>query len=262
MRSLSIAATGMLAQQLNVEVISNNIANVNTTSYKRQRAEFQDLLYQNQRRVGSSSSSNGTVVPTGIQLGLGVKAAGVYRISAQGNLASTDNTLDVAVQGNGYFQVTLPNGETAFTRAGSFQLSPTGTIVTAEGYNVMPSITIPPDAVSVTINSGGDVLVHIDGQIAEQNVGTFDLANFANPAGLQMIGGNLLLQTPASGAPKTGVPGSTGFGTLLQGFLETSNVNVVQEITNLITAQRAYEMNSKVIEASDQMMQQLNQIRA
>jgi flagellar basal-body rod protein FlgG len=262
MRSLSIAATGMLAQQLNVEVISNNIANVNTTSYKRQRAEFQDLLYQNQRRVGSSSSSTGTVVPTGIQLGLGVKAAAVYRISSQGNLASTDNTLDVAVQGNGYFQVTLPNGDTAFTRAGSFQLSPTGNIVTSEGYNVLPGITIPADTVSLTINASGDVLVKLDGQIAEQNVGTIELANFANPAGLQMIGGNLLLQTAASGQPKTGTPGSTGFGTILQGFLETSNVNVVQEITNLITAQRAYEMNSKVISASDEMMAQLNQIRA
>jgi flagellar basal-body rod protein FlgG len=262
MRSLSIAATGMLAQQLNVEVISNNIANVNTTSYKRQRAEFQDLLYQNQRRVGSSSSSTGTVVPTGIQLGLGVKAAAVYRISSQGNLSSTDNTLDVAVQGNGYFQVTLPNGDTAFTRAGSFQLSPTGNIVTSEGYNVLPGITIPSDTVSLTINASGDVLVKLDGQVAEQNVGTIELANFANPAGLQMIGGNLLLQTAASGQPKTGAPGSTGFGTILQGFLETSNVNVVQEITNLITAQRAYEMNSKVISASDEMMAQLNQIRA
>lgn len=261
MRSLSIAATGMLAQQLNVEVISNNIANVNTTSYKRQRAEFQDLLYQNQRRVGSSSSANGTVVPTGVQLGLGVKAAAVYRISSQGNLTSTDNTLDLAVQGNGYFQVTLPNGETAFTRAGSFQLSPTGNIVTSDGYTLLPGVTIPPDATSVTINSAGEVLVQLDGQVAEQNVGTIELANFANPAGLQMVGGNLLLQTPASGQPKTGAPGSTGFGTILQGFLETSNVNVVQEITNLITAQRAYEMNSKVIQASDEMMAQLNQLR-
>jgi len=261
MRSLSIAATGMLAQQLNVEVISNNIANVNTTSYKRQRAEFQDLLYQNQRRVGSSSSSTGTVVPTGVQLGLGVKAAAVYRISSQGNLVSTDNTLDLAVQGNGYFQITLPNGEAAFTRAGSFQLSPTGNIVTSDGYNLLPGLTIPPDATSVTINASGEVLVQLDGQVAEQNVGTIELANFANPAGLQMIGGNLLLQTPASGQPKTGAPGSAGFGTILQGFLETSNVNVVQEITNLITAQRAYEMNSKVIQTSDQMMAQLNQLR-
>ncbi|MFO0997563.1 MAG: flagellar basal-body rod protein FlgG [Alphaproteobacteria bacterium] len=261
MRSLSIAATGMLAQQLNVEVISNNIANVNTTSYKRQRAEFQDLLYQNQRRVGSSSSSNGTVVPTGVQLGLGVKAAAVYRISSQGNLTSTDNTLDLAVQGNGYFQVTLPNGETAFTRAGSFQLSPTGSIVTSEGYALAPGITIPSDATSVTINSSGEVLVQLDGQVAEQNVGTIDLANFPNPAGLQMVGGNLLLQTPASGQPKVGAPGTPGFGTILQGFLETSNVNIVQEITNLITAQRAYEMNSKVIQTSDEMMAQLNQLR-
>jgi flagellar basal-body rod protein FlgG len=262
MRSLSIAATGMLAQQLNVEVISNNIANVNTTSYKRQRAEFQDLLYQNQRRVGSSSSSNGTVVPSGVQLGLGVKTAAVYRITSQGNLISTENTFDLAVQGNGYFQVVLPSGETAYTRAGSFQLGPTGDVVTSEGYKLQPGITVPTDAVSITINSSGEVLVKLDGQVAEQNLGQIELANFANPAGLQSIGGNMLLETPASGKAKTGNPGGTGFGTLLQGFLETSNVNVVQEITNLITAQRAYEMNSKVIQASDEMMAQINQLRS
>ena len=261
MRSLSIAATGMLAQQLNVEVISNNIANVNTTAYKRRRAEFQDLLYQNQRRVGSSSSAAGTIVPSGVQVGLGVKTAAVYRIIAQGNLVSTDNSFDLAVQGKGYFQVLLPSGETAYTRAGSFQLGPQGEMVTSDGYKLEPAVTIPTDAIDVTINTAGAVLVSIAGQVTETNAGQIQLATFANAAGLEAIGDNLFRETAASGAATVGTPGQTGVGTLLQGFLETSNVNVVQEITNLITAQRAYEMNSKVIEASDQMMAQINQLR-
>jgi flagellar basal-body rod protein FlgG len=261
MRSLNIAATGMLAQQLNVEVISNNIANMNTTGFKRQRAEFQDLLYQDERRVGSASSDTGTIVPAGVQIGVGVKTAAVYRITEQGNLVATDNTYDVAVQGKGFFQVTLPNGDTAYTRAGSFQLSPAGGIVTADGYAVAPGITVPANAISVTINPSGEVLAKIQGTIAPLNVGQFTLVNFANESGMEPLGDNLFLQTPASGAPTTGTPGTPGFGTILQGFLETSNVNVVQEITNLITAQRAYEMNSRVIEASDEMMQAINQIR-
>jgi len=261
MRSLNIAATGMLAQQLNVEVISNNIANMNTTGFKRQRAEFQDLLYQDERRVGSSSSDTGTIVPAGVQIGVGVKTAAVYRITEQGNLISTDNTYDVAIQGKGFFKVTLPSGETAYTRAGSFQLSPDGTIVTTDGYTVSPGVTIPANAINVTINPSGEVLAQIQGTIAPQNVGQLTLSNFANEAGMDPLGDNLLLETPASGAPVDGTPGSAGYGTLIQGFVETSNVNVVQEITNLITAQRAYEMNSRVIEASDQMMQTLNQIR-
>ncbi|NKB20112.1 MAG: flagellar basal-body rod protein FlgG [Alphaproteobacteria bacterium] len=261
MRSLNIAATGMLAQQLNVEVISNNIANMNTTGFKRQRAEFQDLLYQDERRVGSSSSDTGTIVPAGVQIGVGVKTAAVYRITEQGNLISTDNTYDVAIQGKGFFKVTLPSGETAYTRAGSFQLSPDGTIVTTDGYAVSPGLTIPANAINVTINPSGEVLAQIQGTIAPQNVGQLTLSNFANEAGMDPLGDNLLLETPASGAPVDGTPGSAGYGTLIQGFVETSNVNVVQEITNLITAQRAYEMNSRVIEASDQMMQTLNQIR-
>jgi flagellar basal-body rod protein FlgG len=261
MRSLNIAASGMLAQQLNVEVISNNIANMNTTGFKRQRAEFQDLLYQTEERVGSSSSDTGTIVPSGVQIGVGVKTAAVYRISQQGNLTSTDNTYDVAIQGRGYFQITLPSGDTAYTRAGSFQLSPTGQIVTTDGYTVQPGITIPPDAVSVTINASGEVLVKVDGQVATQNVGQLELATFPNDAGLEAKGDNLFLETPASGTATTAVAGSPGVGTILQGFLETSNVNVVQEITNLITAQRAYEMNSKVIEASDEMMRTLTSMR-
>ncbi len=261
MRALSIAATGMLAQQLNVEIISNNIANMNTTAYQRRRAEFADLLYQNVRRVGSTSSSSGTIVPSGVQVGLGVRTAATYRITEQGNLITTDNRLDIAIQGEGYFQITLPSGETAFTRAGAFQLSPQGEIVTVDGYTVLPGITIPVDAIEVTINPEGQVLVHLSGQVTPSNVGQLQLATFANDAGLEAIGDNLLLETPASGQATTGAPGGAGFGKVSQGFLETSNVNVVTEITNLISAQRAYEMNSRVIETADQMMSTLNQIR-
>ncbi|WP_259783157.1 flagellar basal-body rod protein FlgG [Aestuariispira ectoiniformans] len=261
MRSLNIGATGMLAQQLNVEVISHNIANMNTTAYQRRRAEFQDLLYQNQRRVGAASSDAGTIVPVGVQVGLGVKTAAVYRINEPGNLTLTENTLDMAINGSGYFQIEMPNGDTAYTRAGSFQLSNDGTIVTADGYTVQPGITIPQNAVDITVNSSGEVLATIDGQVAQQNVGQLELANFANDAGLLAVGDNLYKETDASGAPTTAAPATDGFGTLQQGFLETSNVNVVEEVTNLITAQRAYEMNSKVIETSDQMMSQLNNIR-
>lgn len=261
MRSMDIASTGMLAQQLNVEVISNNIANLNTTGFKRQRAEFQDLLYQNQRRVGSLSSDQGTIVPAGVQVGIGVKAAAVYRITEQGNLTNTSNPLDVAIQGRGFFQVNMPDGTTAYTRAGSFQLSPTGEIVTADGLVVNPGLTVPADTVTLTINASGQVLAQVSGQTAPQTVGQLELANFANEAGLQNIGNNLLAETPASGAPTTGAASSTGFGSIQQGFLETSNVNVVNEITNLITAQRSYEMNSKVITVSDQMASTLNNFR-
>ena len=261
MRSLNIGATGMLAQQLNVEVISHNIANMNTPAFQRRRVEFQDLLYQNQRRVGSDSSDTGTIVPAGVQIGLGVKTAAVYRISEQGNLTLTENTLDTAINGEGYFQVELPGGETAYTRSGAFQLSPNGEVVTVDGFKVIPGITIPDGAIDVTINSSGQVLVQLDGQVTPQNVGQFNLANFSNDAGLLAVGDNLYLETPASGSAKTGTPESTGFGRLQQGFLETSNVNVVEEISNLITAQRAYEMNSKVIETSDQMMATMTNIR-
>lgn len=261
MRSLSIASTGMLAQQLNVEVISNNIANLNTTGFKRQRAEFQDLLYQNLKRVGATSSDAGTIIPTGVQVGLGVKTGSVYRIAEQGNLQMTDNNYDLAIQGQGYFRVTLPSGETAYSRAGSFQLSPTGEMVTQEGYQLQPGVVIPQDAVGVSIDATGQVSVKISGQVAPTQVGQLDLAIFFNPAGLEAMGDNLFLETPSSGAAQVGTPGSAGFGTLKQGFLETSNVNPVQEITSLITAQRAYEMNSKVITASDEMLSQISQMR-
>jgi flagellar basal-body rod protein FlgG len=260
MRSLDIAGTGMQAQQTNVEVISNNIANMTTTGFKRRRAEFQDLIYQNLRRVGTNSSDTGTIVPAGAQVGLGVKTAAIYRITEQGNLQQTSNTLDMAVQGNGYFQVTLPSGETAYTRDGTFSLSPDGTIVSADGYVVQPGITIPSNATNVAVNTAGQVQVTISGQTAPTTVGQFQLAVFPNETGLDAQGDNLFLQSSASGSPVTGNPASPGFGTVLQGFVETSNVNVVSEITNLITAQRAYEMNSKVITTSDQMLSTLTNL--
>jgi len=261
MRSLSIAATGMLAQQRNVEVVSNNLANMNTTGYMRRRTEFHDLLYQNLRRGGSTSSDSGNVVPTGVQLGLGVKLAAVYRIHEQGNLNPTDNAFDMAIQGKGFFQIDLPNGDTGYTRDGTFQLNGDGEIVTHDGYPVLPNITVPNNAVDVAINTSGEVLVKLDGQVAYSNVGQIQTAIFPNDAGLESIGSNLYLETPASGAASTSTPGSTGYGTVLQGFLETSNVNAVEEISNLISAQRAYEMNSKVIQTSDDMMGTLTQLR-
>ncbi len=261
MRSMHIAATGMLAQQTNVEVISNNIANMSTTGYKRRRAEFQDLLYQNLRRVGSTSSDTGTVIPAGAQVGLGVKTAAVYRITEQGNLQNTENRFDIAIRGNGYFQILLPSGDTAYTRDGTFGLSPEGVIVTADGYTLQPGITIPNNARDVTINASGEVLVAFDGQVELQNVGQVQLAIFPNEVGLEAIGENLFLETPASGDPLQGSPGAVGYGSTMQGFVETSNVNVVHEITSLITAQRAYEMNSKVITASDEMLGALTRLR-
>ncbi len=257
MRALDIAATGMQAQQTNVEVISNNIANMTTTAFKRRRAEFQDLMYQNLRRVGSNSSDSGSIVPAGAQVGLGVRTAAIYRIDEQGNLQQTSNTLDLAISCNGYFQVTLPSGDTAYTRDGTFGLSPQGQIVTADGYVVAPGITIPSNATSVTINTSGQVQVTLSGQSSPTTVGQIQLATFPNDAGLDAQGNNLLLQSAASGNPTTSSPGQPGFGTVMQGFVETSNVNVVTEITNLITAQRAYEMNSRVITTADQMLSTL-----
>jgi len=261
MRSLDIASTGMQAQQRNVEVISNNLANMNTTAFQRRRTEFHDLIYQDLRRVGSTSSDAGNVVPTGVQLGLGVKLAAVYRIHEQGNLTATDNSLDMAIQGKGFFQVQLPTGETAYTRDGTFQLNQNGLIVTHHGLQLNPGITVPQNAIDVTINNSGQVLVRVEGQVALQNAGQIQLATFQNEPGLESIGDNLMLETAASGSPVTGNPDSVGFGSILQGFLETSNVNAVEEISHLISAQRAYEMNSKVIQTSDEMMGTLTTIR-
>jgi flagellar basal-body rod protein FlgG len=261
MRALSIGATGMMAQQLNVETISNNIANMSTTGYKRQRAEFQDLLYQQERRVGAPTSDAGTELPSGVQLGLGVKTASISRSTGQGTLVKTDNRLDVAMQGEGYFSIELSSGDTAYTRAGFFQLAADGTIVTADGFAVQPNIVVPADAVDVAISEAGEVFAYFDGQVAPQNLGQFELATFVNENGLEAIGSSLFKETTASGAPTVGAAGQAGFGTMLQGYLEGSNVNVVAEITNLIQAQRAYEMNSKSIETADQMLQTISQLR-
>ncbi len=261
MKSLNIAATGMLAQQTNVEVISNNIANMNTMGFKRQRAEFQDLLYQNLERVGAATSDQGTVTPSGIQVGVGVRTSAVYRITAQGNMASTENTYDLAIQGKGYFQILLPNGQEAYTRAGSFSVSPEGQLVTSDGYVVQPGIAIPPEAVDVAINAQGTVQAILPGQAAPQEVGQIALATFFNEAGLEAMGDNMFAESNASGPANIGTPGADGFGTIRQGFLETSNVNAVSEITSLITAQRAYEMNAKVISASDEMLSTTSNLR-
>lgn len=261
MRSLSTGATGMMAQQLNVEVISNNIANMSTTGFKRQRAEFQDLLYQNMRRPGSTSSDANTIVPSGIQVGVGVRTAGVYRINEQGNLSSTGNTYDLAISGKGFFQITLPSGETAYTRAGSFQINADGQMVTVDGYQINPQITVPQGALSVNIDATGIVEARIAGQVNAQQLGQIQLATFVNEAGLEATGDNLFLETAASGQATVGNPNAVGFGVLRQGYVETSNVNPVQEITNLITAQRAYEMNSKIITASDEMLQTATRLR-
>ena len=261
MRALRTAASGMAAQQLNVEVISNNIANMNTIGFKRQRAEFQDLMYQNVERMGAQSSSSGTVVPTGIQVGLGVKAGSVYRITEQGTPGRTDNQYDVAIDGHGYFQVTLPSGEIGYTRAGNFSLSPEGTIVTEDGYAVEPAITIPQNAVDVIISKTGEVSAKIDGQVDPQVVGQLEIANFFNEAGLEAVGDNLLMETAASGPASVAAPGEPGFGQLLQGYTEASNVDAVSEISSLIVAQRAYEMNSKVIKTADEMMSVASQVK-
>lgn len=261
MRSLDIGATGMLAQQLHVDVISQNIANMTTTGFKRQRPEFKDLLYQNIVRPGTTSSDSGTTVPSGIQLGLGVKAGSVYRIHEQGTFKITENPLDLALNGDGFFQIELPNGETAYTRDGIFQLNQDGEIVTTQGFRLQPGFTVPDDAIDIAISNQGQVQVKIQGQTNMQNIGQIQLSNFINPAGLEAIGDNLLVETEASGAPVEGNPGTDNFATVRQGTVENSNVNVVEEITNLITAQRSYEMNSKVISTSDDMLSTITQLR-
>lgn len=262
MRTLHIGATGMLAQQTNVDVIANNIANMNTTAYTKRRAEFNDLLYQNITRPGSSSTSSQTVIPSGIQVGLGVKTAAIYRITEGGGLTNTNGPLDLAIKGKGYFQVELPEGKgTAYTRDGSLQRNGDGIIVTHDGYTVQPEITVPSDTVDISVNASGEVWVKLDGETDEVNVGQLELANFPNEAGLEAMGQNLFLETAASGNPVLDNPDTTSFGSILQGYLETSNVNPVSEITELVSAQRAYEMNSKTIQTADQMYATIVQIR-
>jgi flagellar basal-body rod protein FlgG len=262
MLALYTAASGMAAQELAVQVISNNIANLSTTGYKRQRAEFQDLLYDHVRQVGTQSSNQGNILPVGIELGLGVKTVGTPRLMTQGNLSSTSNSLDVAVQGDGFFKILMPDGSFAYTRDGSFNLDAQGRIVTANGNVVQPGVTVPPTATSITINQQGQVSVTIPGSTTPSILGQFTLTRFINEAGLQAIGDNLLVETPASGPLQDGLAMQNGFGNIQQGNLEQSNVDAVVEMTNLITAQRSYEMNSKVITATDQMLQTNNNMHS
>ncbi|TMH03704.1 MAG: flagellar basal-body rod protein FlgG [Betaproteobacteria bacterium] len=258
-RSLWISKTGMEAQQTQLDTISNNLANVSTNGYKRGHAVFEDLIYQNLRQAGANSSEQ-TQLPTGLQVGLGVRPVATARIFSQGNLQQTTNNLDVAIKGQGFFEVQMPDGTNAYTRDGSFQVDSQGRLVTNNGYVVQPGITIPAAAQSVTIGADGTVSVTLPGQATAQSVGTLQIANFVNPAGLDPKGQNLFAETAASGTPNAGAPGSNGLGTLQQGFVETSNVNVVEELVSMIQTQRAYELNSKAIQTSDQMLQRLGQL--
>jgi flagellar basal-body rod protein FlgG len=254
MRALHTAATGMMAQELNVQVISNNIANMRTTGYKRQRAEFQDLLYEHVSRVGTQTSAQGNILPAGIELGSGVKTVGTPRLMSQGELVQTGKDYDVAIRGEGFFKILLPDGTTSYTRDGSFELDAQGRLVTAQGNLVQPGITIPQNATSVTINAQGQVFATLPGSTTPSTIGQLQLSIFVNKAGLQGIGDNMYLETPASGTPQDGTPAIDGFGNLMQGSLEQANVEAVSEISDLIAAQRAYEMNAKVISAADQML--------
>lgn len=256
-RAMWVAKTGLDAQQTRMSVISNNLANVNTTGFKRGRAVFEDLLYQNVRQVGAQSSQD-TQLPTGLTLGTGVRTVATEKLFTQGNLVQTNNNLDVAIQGRGFFQILLPDGGLAYSRDGSFQLDNNGQMVTSNGYVLQPGITVPENTLSMTISEDGIVTVMVQGASAPQQVGNLQLSDFINSAGLQPIGQNLFLETAASGAPQTGTPGLNGLGRVMQGALETSNVNTVEELVNMIETQRAYEMNSKAISTSDQMLQYVN----
>jgi flagellar basal-body rod protein FlgG len=262
MRALAIAATGMSAQEKNLEVIANNVANINTTGFKRSRAEFTDLIYQTERLPGVSSRGRDATVPEGAQIGLGVRTAAIRSVQIQGALTNTGNSLDLAINGRGWFQVTTPAGDTVYTRDGAFNTNASGQLVTTDGYLVTPSVQIPATATSVSVSQSGLVTATIPGQTTAQNVGQLTLANFINEAGLQPLGSNLFQQTAASGPPTVGVPAETAFGVVQQGYVEASNVDPVTEITNLISAQRAYEMNSKVIQAADQMSGTISNLRS
>lgn len=253
MKALAIAATGMNAQQTNLEVIANNIANINTTGYKRARAEFSDLLYQVDRMQGVPNRANSSIVPEGVSIGLGVKTSAVRNVHTQGGLTSTGNSFDLALTGKGWFQIESPDGSTLYSRAGAFNTNAEGQLVTIDGSTVIPAISVPVDAVEVIVNKTGQVFARIEGQTDLQDLGQLTLANFANEAGLAPLGDNLFQETAASGPANIGVPGDPGYATIEQGYLEASNVDPVKEITELISAQRAYEMNSKVIQAADDM---------
>ena len=261
MRALQIAATGMSAQQTRVEVISNNLANMSTTGYNARRAEFADLFYQQQTRPGTISSTDGTVIPAGVQLGLGVRPTAVSVNLAQGTLTQTGGDLDLAIDGAGYLEVTMPSGASGYTRDGGLKRSPDGEIVTSDGYPVVPGITIPDDASTLAINAAGEVYAYFNTQVQPQLLGQITLANFTNDKGLEAIGSNLFLETEASGPPQVYEPGQNGLGTLRQGYLEESSVDAVREITELIKAQRGYELNAKVITAADEMLGATTQLR-
>jgi len=258
-RSLWISKTGMEAQQTKLDTIAHNLANVSTNGFKREHLVFEDLIYQNLRQAGANSSEQ-TQLPTGLQVGLGTRAVATARNFSQGNLQQTSNNLDIAIKGQGFFQIQLPDGTTGYTRDGSFQVDSQGQLVTNTGYAVQPGITIPAQAQSVTIAPDGTVSVTLPGQATAQAIGQLQLATFVNPAGLEPRGGNLFAETTASGTPNTGAPGANGLGALQQGYVETSNVNVVEELVSMIQTQRAYEMNSKAIQTSDQMLQRLGQL--
>jgi flagellar basal-body rod protein FlgG len=258
-RSLWIARTGLDAQQTQLDVVANNLANVSTNGFKRARPVFEDLLYQNIRQAGAQSSQQ-TQIPTGLTLGTGVRTASTERIFTQGNIQKTDGTLDVAVQGNGFFQVQLPDGTTAYTRDGAFSKDNTGQIVTTDGYPVLPAITIPTNATSLTIGTDGTVTVTQSGTAAATQIGSIQLATFINNGGLQSIGQNLFMETASSGTPTPNTPGTNGAGVTNQGYVETSNVNVAEELVTMIQTQRAYELNSKVVSTSDAMLGRLSQL--
>lgn len=261
MRALQIAATGMSAQQMRVEVISNNLANMSTTGYNARRAEFADLHYQQLTRPGTITANDGTVVPTGVQMGLGVRPSAVTVNLAQGTLSASGGDLDIAIDGAGYLEVTMPSGASGYTRDGALKRSPDGQIVTSDGYPVAPGITIPSDASTLAINAAGEVYAYFTDRIQPELLGQFTLANFSNEKGLEAIGSNLFLESSASGAPQISTPGENGVGTLRQGYLEESSVDPVREITELIKAQRGYELNAKVITAADQMLAATTQVR-
>ena len=257
--SLWISKTGMEAQQMQLDVISNNLANVSTNGFKKSHAVFEDLMYQNLRQVGSNTSEQSTL-PTGLQVGLGVRTVATSRNFSQGNLQQTSNNMDVAVQGNGFFQLTMPDGTTGYTRDGSFQIDNQGRMVNSSGLPLANNITVPANATNVTVASDGKVTATIPGTVTPQDIGTITLASFINPAGLEPKGQNVYAESAASGQPNVGNPSANGLGSLMQGFVETSNVNVVQELVTMIQTQRAYEMNSKAIQTSDQMLQKLGQL--
>ena len=259
-RSLWTSATGMQAQELNIDVIANNLANVNTSGFKKSRAEFQDLLYESMRPAGAASSAD-TTVPTGIQLGHGTRPSAVQKLFAQGDFQNTQNELDWAIEGDGFFQIELPNGDTSYSRSGEFKLDADGRIVNPDGFPLVPELTIPADTVSISVGMDGTVSVVQAGDGTPTEIGTIQLARFVNPAGLRSLGKNLYSPTNASGDEITGTPGENGFGTIAQGFLEMSNVSVVDEMVSMITAQRAYETNSKVITTADEMLQLANNLK-